>query len=43
MLSVAKTIAGLWYQERRNRHNFEGEAREPNRGTTQTRDWRHKE
>jgi len=38
MPSVAKTIAGLWYQERRTRHNFEGKAREPNRGTIQTRD-----
>ena len=40
MLSVAKTIAGLWYQERRNGRNFEGKTREPNRGTIQTPDWR---
>ena len=42
MLSVAKPITGLWYQERRTRLNFEGKAREPNRGTIQTRDWRLK-
>jgi len=42
MLSVVKTTAGLWYQERTNRRNFEGKAREPNRGTIQTHDWRPK-